>query len=79
MFLTLSVFFTCLVIYKNFLNYYFLFLDPTSSVNLLSLFFNFENTMEDNLSRGLVSTSKQYENGKLILMQKYYLLWTEIV
>lgn len=39
-----------------------------SSANLLNLFFNFETAMEDNLSRGLVSTSKQYELGKLFKM-----------
>lgn len=48
----------------------FMIADPTMSVNLLSLFFNFETAMEDNLSRGLVSTSRKYELGK------YYILVT---
>ncbi|CAL1272545.1 unnamed protein product [Larinioides sclopetarius] len=35
--------------------------DPASTINLLSLFFNLETAMEDDLSRSLVSTSKKYE------------------
>ncbi|GIY85125.1 sorting nexin-13 [Caerostris darwini] len=35
--------------------------DPSAAINLLSLFFNFETAMEDNLSRSLVSTNKKYE------------------
>ncbi|GFR13638.1 sorting nexin-13 [Trichonephila clavata] len=35
--------------------------DPTSTINLLSLFFNSEIAMEDNLSRSLVCTNKKYE------------------
>ncbi|KAF8767764.1 Sorting nexin-13 like protein [Argiope bruennichi] len=35
--------------------------DPASTINLLSLFFNLETAMEDDLSRSLVSTNKKYE------------------
>ena len=51
-------------------------------MNLLSLFFNSETAMEDNLSRGHVSTSKQYELGKLLKCFKtlsyenVYCLWS---
>ncbi|KFM75745.1 Sorting nexin-13, partial [Stegodyphus mimosarum] len=34
--------------------------DPTAGINMLSLFFNFETAMEDNLSRSLVCTSRKY-------------------
>ncbi|KAG8194863.1 hypothetical protein JTE90_017295 [Oedothorax gibbosus] len=39
--------------------------DPTSCVSLLSLFFNFETAMEDNLSRSYVCISKRNENEYL--------------